>query len=107
MASHRNKFEDRVAAALPQGLTYENIKLPYVLNCNYIPDFIDAANKVIYEAKGRFTAIDRRKQKAIKKQHPDWTVVMIFQNPNQKISKGSKTSYADWCDKNCIRWMTV
>ena len=30
---------------------------------------------------------------------------MVFQNPNIKINKGSKTSYADYCDKNNIKWM--
>ena len=29
---------------------------------------------------------------------------MLFYNANQKIKKGSKTSYADWCDKHGIKW---
>ena len=29
---------------------------------------------------------------------------MVFYNANQKIKKGSKTSYAMWCDKHNIKW---
>lgn len=107
MAGYRNKFETKAASILPKNVEYETIKLPYVIDHNYIPDFIDQDNKVIYETKGRFTAIDRRKHMALKQQHPEWTIVLVFQNPNIKISKNSKTNYGQWCDKNGIRWMTL
>jgi hypothetical protein len=29
---------------------------------------------------------------------------MVFQNSKGKIRKGSKTTYADFCDKNNIVW---
>ncbi len=29
---------------------------------------------------------------------------MVFQNPNGKIRKGSKTTYANFCDKHEILW---
>ena len=29
---------------------------------------------------------------------------MVFQNPKAKISKGSKTTYASYCDKHGIQW---
>ena len=38
------------------------------------------------------------------KQHPEIDFRMVFYNANQKIKKGSKTSYADWCDKHGIKW---
>ena len=37
-------------------------------------------------------------------QHPEIEFRMLFSNANQKIKKGSKTSYADWCDKHNIKW---
>ena len=37
-------------------------------------------------------------------QHPEIEFRMLFYNANQKIKKGSKTSYADWCDKHGIKW---
>ena len=40
----------------------------------------------------------------IKKQHPELDIRMVFQNPNGKIRKGSKTTYAIFCDKHEIKW---
>ena len=40
----------------------------------------------------------------IKEQHPDIDIKMVFYNANKKIKKGSKTSYAMWCDKHNIKW---
>ncbi len=41
--------------------------------------------------------------KAIRQQHPDYDIEIRFQNPDTKIAKNSKTSYAEWCSKNGIR----
>ena len=38
------------------------------------------------------------------KQYPAIEFRMLFYNANQKSKKGSKTSYADWCDKHNIKW---
>ena len=40
----------------------------------------------------------------IKKQHPELDIRIVFQNPNGKIRKGSKTTYANFCDKHEIIW---
>lgn len=103
----RNKFEEKVAKQLGPSYQYEPVKLSYTLTCNYIPDFVDEANKRIIEAKGLFTAEDRRKHVAFKQQHPDWHVTIVFQKPNMKITKSSKTTYGDWCDKHGIAWRSV
>lgn len=58
----------------------------------------------LIETKGRFVNEDRQKHKLIKQQHPDLPIVIVFQNPNQRISKASKTTYAKWCDTHGIRW---
>lgn len=102
MSGYRNPFEARCARDLGAGWQYEAVKLPYVLECSYLPDFIDPVGKRIVEAKGLFDAADRRKLLAVKKAHPDWTLEIWFTNPDRKISKGSKTSYRDWCEKNGI-----
>ena len=54
----RNAFEQRVAATLGPEWAYEPIKLSYTLERQYVPDFVDVANKRIKESKGRFTASD-------------------------------------------------
>jgi hypothetical protein len=64
----------------------------------YHPDF-KLPNGIYVETKGRFLADDRKKHLLIKKQHPELDIRFLFQNSKSKISKGSKTSYADWCDK--------
>ena len=46
----------------------------------------------------------RKKHLLIKSQHPELDIRMVFQNSKGKIRKGSKTTYADFCDKNGIMW---
>jgi len=38
----------------------------------------------------------------IKEQNPKLDIRIVFQNENQKIRKGSKTTYADFCNKHGI-----
>ncbi len=58
------------------------------------------ANGIIVEVKGRFTSDDRRKHVAIKKQHPDLDIRFVFENSRRKLSKGAKSTYATWCERN-------
>ncbi|MGQ8630874.1 endodeoxyribonuclease [Agrobacterium sp. DKPNP3] len=103
----RNRFEQKVAKTLGPEYAYEALRLTYTVQKKYLPDFIDVEAKKIVEAKGRFTAEDRSKHKAIKAQHPDWDVTIVFQNAQQTITKISKTTYADWCDANGIKWQQL
>ena len=64
----------------------------------YHPDF-RLPNGIYIEGKGRFVAADRKKHLLIKAQHPELDIRFIFQNSNTRISKASKTTYADWCNK--------
>ncbi|WP_247635819.1 endodeoxyribonuclease [Methylobacterium sp. 37f] len=93
-----------MGAALPPEYAYESTYLPYTLAHRYLPDFIDAEAKRIVEVKGRFPASDRAKMKAIRQQHPNYHIEIRFQEPNTKIAKNSKTTYAAWCEKNGIAW---
>jgi len=79
---------------------YEDIKIEWedLAYRTYTPDFI-LFNGIIIETKGRFMAADRRKHIAIKKQHPKLDIRFIFTNSKSKLSKGAKSSYADWCIK--------
>ena len=65
----------------------------------YTPDFI-LENGIIIETKGRFTAADRFKHWCVKEQHPEYDIRFVFSNPQAKLSKGAKSTYADWCDKH-------
>lgn len=69
----------------------------------YTPDF-QLDNGIIIETKGMFDSEDRRKHLEVKKQHPHLDIRFVFSNAKGKLYKGSKTSYADWCDKNGFLW---
>lgn len=80
---------------------YEIKKIPFVQpekNRNYTPDFW-LPNGIIVETKGVFTVQDRQKHLLIKEQYPDLDLRFVFSNSKNKLRKGSKTTYADWCNK--------
>lgn len=106
MTKYRSKYEAKVHKCLPE-TEYETLKLEYIQKRVYTPDFIDYDNKIVYEAKGHFTPSDRTKMKNVRDQNPGWTYVLIFMNPNNKISKISKTTYAKWAEKNNFEWIQL
>ena len=63
----------------------------------YTPDFF-VGNHLIIEAKGRFTAADRRKILAARESVPELNkkLVMMFMR-NNKLNRRAKTTYTDWC----------
>lgn len=101
----RSGLEDKVCQDLKnRGVEYEyeSVKLRYTRPASehtYTPDIV-LPNKVILELKGRLTVQDRQKMILVKKQHSDLDIRFVFSNSRTKISKGSKTTYADWCIKN-------
>lgn len=104
----RSGLEERTAKYLKKlkvKFTYEKLKIRWqdLRYRTYTPDFI-LANGIIVETKGRFITSDRQKHLMIKEQHPDLDIRFVFSNPNSKLYKGSKTTYADWCDKHGFKW---
>lgn len=103
----RSGLEEEVAEYLTSkgvGFSFETLKVPYVkpeTQHIYSPDFI-LDNGIIIETKGRWLLDDRKKHILIRKQHPNLDIRILFQNAYARISKGSKTSYADFCDKHGI-----
>jgi len=81
---------------------YETEKVPYIIpasNHTYSPDF-KLPNGIRVETKGRFLAADRKKHLLVRAQNSNLDIRFVFSNSNNKISKNSKTTYGDWCDKN-------
>ena len=105
----RSGLEEKVAKYLTSKgvrFSFETLKVSYVkpeTKHTYTPDFI-LDNGIIIETKGRWMLDDRKKHLLIRKQHPNLDIRILFQNANAKISKGSKTSYADFCEKHDIRY---
>jgi len=104
--AYRSKLEEKVAALFDElGVIYEyeSTKIPYVIQHNYTPDFL-LINGIYLETKGYWDSDDRRKTRNVKEQHPEIDLRMVFQNPYNTISKRSKTTYAQYCDKLSIPW---
>ena len=102
----RSKLEEKVATLLKElgvSYEYESTQIPYVIQHNYTPDFL-LPNHVYLETKGYWDAADRRKILAVKRDNPLIDLRMVFQSPYNTISKKSKTTYAQWCDKHDIPW---
>jgi hypothetical protein len=85
---------------------YETVEVKYKIPETrhiYKPDF-RLPNGILIESKGWFLPDDRKKHLFIKKQNPELDIRFILQSPGGKIYKGSKTTYAQWCDKNGFKW---
>jgi hypothetical protein len=104
---YRSKFESDTARKLRnKGIPfeYEQYYVEYIPPPRrYTPDF-RLPNGIFIETKGRFVSSDRAKHLLIKDQHPELDIRFLFMNPNNKLSKKSKTTYAEWCDKHGFKW---
>ena len=71
----------------------------------YTPDFF-VGDSIIIEAKGRFTAADRRKIKAVRADIPELAdkLVMMFMTDN-KLNRNAKKRYSDWCEDEGIDYV--
>ncbi|ESY41894.1 endonuclease I [Mesorhizobium sp. LNJC384A00] len=116
---YRSGLEERIAAELADKgikVTFEGAKVFYTPPLklrSYTPDF-PLPNGIVVETKGRFDTDDRQKHKVIKAEHPDLDIRFVFASEGKprvdgtrkpragsktKLSKGSPTTYANWCDQ--------
>tara|TARA_R110001606_G_scaffold14737_7_gene61706 strand:+ start:238 stop:666 length:429 start_codon:yes stop_codon:yes gene_type:complete len=106
---YRSGFEHKVSDQLKENkikFEYETTVINYIkpeTNHTYTIDFT-LPNGILVETKGRWVLEDRKKHLLIKKQHPELDIRMVFQSSKTKIRKGSKTTYAMYCDKHDIPW---
>jgi hypothetical protein len=106
---HKSGLETKINEQLRiQGIDgeYEQHEIAYVVPAThhtYKPDF-KLPNGIYIESKGWFLPEDRKKHLLIKEQHPEIDLRFVLQSPNGKIYKGSKTTYAQWCEKNGFKW---
>lgn len=104
MVKFKSKFERDFYKSTK--LPYETTKLPYVKHHTYCPDF-QLGPKTFVETKGLLTGADRTKHLLVKQQHPDVRIIFVFMAPNNKLSKKSKTTYAQWAEKNGFEHHTL
>lgn len=109
---HTNNFRsgsEEIVSQLLTMLGYNYKFEPYYIEYEvhevrkYLPDFV-LDNNIILEVKGRFFAVDRKKHIRLREKHPDIDVRFVFDNPNARLSKGAKSSYANWCEKHSFKY---
>ena len=111
-SNYRSGLEEQIA----RQLTYSKIKFEYETKVikyikpekshRYTPDFVFTKKNgefMFIETKGRWTTADRTKMKHVLASNPDLDIRMVFQNPTQKISKASKTTYESYALKLGIK----
>lgn len=101
MKKLRNQFEKKIHSQLKRAkvfFKYESEKVAYVLARHYIPDFVvDTPNGRIYiETKGHLRREDKAKLIAVKRQHPEMDLRLLFYAPNKTNSK--------WAVKNGFKF---
>ena len=93
-------LKERLQGIVKNPVSREGVKLPYTLpEKNYYPDVV-LPNGVCIEAKGLFDSEDRVKLLRVREQNPGVDIRIVFMNPKAKLYKGSKSTYATWCEKN-------
>src|SRR3990167_2336515 len=108
--AYRSKFEAKAATLLRRKrikFAYEPHRFEFTQPAkkrHYTPDFALLEIGVYVECKGKLTAEDRNKLLWVREQHPNLRIIIWFQRARHYIRKGSKTTYADWAEKNGFEW---
>ena len=97
----RNRFEKKIDLQLRRAkvqFTYEGEKIAYILARHYIPDFIiiTPLGRVYVEAKGYLRPEHKAKLIAVKKQHPNLDLRILFYADTKKNTK--------WASKNGFKF---
>ena len=110
LQGYRSRFEMDIAVQLNSSKVrweYESERIPYQpKKAAYLVDFIlkGQACRIYIESKGRFLAKDRTKHLLLQSQHQEMDLRFVFMNANQKLYKGSKTTYGQWCNKHGFKF---
>jgi len=96
-----NLFEQKIDKQLKKSklpYKYEPEKIPYVLAGHYIPDFgfNTDTGRVLLECKGYLRPEHKRKMVAVKRQHPELDIRIVFYRHNK--------SYIKWAEKCGFKW---
>lgn len=107
---YRSGLEERFHKAVPNSM-FEPFKVPYIINKDYIPDFVIELDKrpdIMVECKGFFRVGDTQKYKAIRDcTKGQYELVFVFSNDTKKLRKGSKMTLGEWCTKENMRFYTM
>lgn len=89
MGKIRNRFEKKIETLLKRKkvkFKYEAERISYILSGYYLPDFVleTSLGKVYLETKGHFRPEAKRKMVAVKRQHPELDIRIIFYSRKAK-----------------------
>ena len=98
---YKNLFEANVAKQIKRSkvpFKYESEKIPFVIASHYKPDFILSTplGRVYVECKGYFRPDDKRKLVAVKRQHPNLDIRILFYQ--------HRPAYIKWAEKNGFKY---
>ena len=104
--SYKSNFERDVHEFFGKQVTYEPDRINFTqpaVERTYNPDFKVKKN-VYIETKGKLSLDDRKKHLWIKEQHPEITIIFLFINSQNKLTRKSNTSYQMWAEENGFHW---
>jgi hypothetical protein len=111
MPSFKSKLEEKVWAVLKKEFStvkYEPQRFKFIqpeVERTYIPDFKTGRSNVFIEAKGKLDLETRKKMVWFRDSNPTVRIIFLFMNPDNKITKRSKTTYAMWATDNGFEWL--
>lgn len=112
MNKYRNKFEEKIGSSLEGSdveFGYETERLEYTVSGKYTPDFIIKTNsggKIYVESKGGGLSFDghvKRKMIAVKEQHPDKDIRIVFYSNGKcgpRRKDGTYMRQLDWAARH-------
>lgn len=111
MPQFKSKLEEKVWSILKKhfpSVKYEPQKYKFIqpeIERTYIPDFKTGRSNLYIEAKGKLDLETRKKMIWFRDSNPGIRVIFLFMNPDNKITKRSKTTYAMWATDNGFEWL--
>jgi hypothetical protein len=111
MPTFKSKLEEKVWSVLKKhypSVKYEPSKYKFVqpaITRTYIPDFKTGNASIYLEAKGKLDLDTRKKMIWFRDSNPTIRIIFLFMNPDNKITKRSKTTYGLWATDNGFEWL--
>lgn len=111
MPLFKSKLEAKVWEVLKKtfpSVKYEPKRYKYIQpekERTYIPDFKTGRKNIYLEAKGKLDLDTRQKMVWFRESNPSIKIIFLFQNPDNKITKRSKTTYGTWATENGFDWL--
>ena len=105
----KGKLEEQInQSLLDQGLeiSYEKERFDYYLKRWYTPDFLVKGHAFDFwiEVKGYWPSSRRNQFLCVLRNHPTLNIFVALQSPHQRLSKQSKTTYCQWCERFGVAW---